>query len=147
MIHFHPQPRRNSQTWLRLLFLLGIAFFLVACNRTTVTPLSGAFDRSRVEEAAQEVVDLLNERDQVGLENLSNPTMKTAMTDALYEQVFGILEDLGPYRKTNGMILQSTKSGTGSIAIVSVQGTYEKGEVLFTISFDEDMELAGLYLK
>ena len=144
-----PRRREKMKKWKTIwLFALVIAAVLLlpACG---LGRLPEGFAREDVEAAARSVVELLNRKDQAALEDLSTPRMKEAMTDKLYQRVFEDLEALGGFKEVNGIIIQgTTEDKTGEpIAVATVQATYEERDVIFTISFDPDMKLAGLYMK
>ena len=137
--------KHKKNKWIFVLTVFAI-LTLTACG---LGRLPEGFQREEVETAARSVVELLNRRDKSALEDLCTPRMKEAMTEKLYGELFDDLEELGEYKEITGIILQGTSEDrTGEpIAVAVVQAYYEERDVIFTISFDGDMKLAGLYMK
>lgn len=131
--------------WIFVLTIIAVLTF-TACG---LGRLPEGFQRDEVETAARTVVELLNRRDKSALQDLCTPRMKEAMTDKLYADLFEDLEELGEYKEITGIILQgTTEDRTGEpIAVAVVQAYYEERDVIFTISFNAELKLAGLYMK
>lgn len=137
--------KHQKKIWV-LAFMIAAILTFTACG---LGRLPEGFQRDEVETAARSVVELLNRRDKAALRDLCTPRMKEVMTEKLYGKLFDGLEELGEYKEITGIILQGTTDDrTGEpIAVAVVQAYYEERDVIFTISFDAELKLAGLYMK
>lgn len=128
------------------LLLVVLLFVLSACGDSK---LPSEFDQKKVEESAANVVDMVNSQDTKGIQEISNEEMKQAMTDNVLSQVFDTVKGFGEYREISKIDLTGIKdkSTNKSIAVAVLKAKYTDKNVIYTISFDTDMKLAGLYLK
>lgn len=109
--------------------------------------LPEGFDEVEVQAAAENVINLLNQRDSEGLTALMTEEMKAVMTEDIQAQIFALLDSTGAFQEILDLKMAgSTQNGVTYVA-VAAKAKYEKGEITYTISFDQDMKLAGLYLK
>lgn len=138
--------RRKKKIGLISLLILVCIFTLSACSKNK---LSDEFDQGKVEEAAKSIVDMVNKGDAEGIQELSNEQMKQAMTEDVLSQVFDAVKQFGEYKEITKIDLTGVedKSSGQSIAVAVVKAKYAEKDVIYTISFDTDMKLVGLYLK
>ncbi len=138
--------RSGKKIWFLVLLLLVNVFALSACGKSK---LSDEFDQSEVEELAASVVDMVNKGDAEGIQELSNEQMKQAMAEDVLNQVFDAAKGFGEYKEILKTDLAGVKDKATdeSIAVAVVKVKYADKEAIYTISFDTDMKLAGLYLK
>lgn len=138
--------RRKKKMLLMSLLILVCIFALSACGKNK---LSDEFNQERVEEAVKNVVDMVNQGDIEGIQELSNEEMKEAMTEDVLNQVFDAVKEFGDYKEITKIDVAGVedKASGQPIAIAVVKVKYSEKDVIYTISFDIDMKLAGLYLK
>ena len=110
---------------------------------------SSARTRSEAcETEAEEIVELLNEKDYETLQEKSTDQMKTVMNEEYMEgakaQVGG---DWGEFQRfTSSISVEAVQQGK-HFAITELTALYENRSVTYQISFDENMELAGIYMR
>jgi hypothetical protein len=110
---------------------------------------SSIFNKEDVEKQAQTVIDLLNNKEYETLQKeYSDDTMKKYLTQETMEEV---KEDLksnwGEFISySKAYITELTQVGKRYV-VVQLNATYENVSVTYTITFDEKMKLAGLYMK
>ena len=109
---------------------------------------SGMFTQEAVEEKAKQVVECLGRDDLEGLKSDATEKMKQAidadMIDSVREQ---ISTDWGEFQTIGKIYTAEMKQRGERLAVAQVVATYENINVTYTLSFDEDMKLAGLYMK
>lgn len=108
----------------------------------------GNFDGQAVINKAEEAVELLNADDFEGLKAMSTDKLKESMSketlDAARQQLGG---DWGSFQSF-GSVYSSEIDQLGSwYAVVQLVAVYENRSITYTISFNEDMELSGFYMK
>ena len=131
----------------RFLSIVLLAVLSLAVLGGCAAKLPEGFEEAEVQAAAENVIDLLNQRDSEGLTALMTEEMKAVMTEDIQAQIFALLDSSGAFQEILDLKMAgSTQNGITYVA-VAAKAKYEKSEITYTISFDEDMKLAGLYLK
>lgn len=136
-----------QRKWLNLA-LLGlclISLSLAACSPSG--KLSDAFDVTAVEEAAVEIVELVNNNDGEAIRARGTEELKTALTDEALAPVFDAINAKGEFKEIARINLSGIKQNNTEYAVAVVIAKYADGTATFTISFDTDMRLAGLYYR
>lgn len=120
--------------------------FLTACS---TPPLSADFDEEQVKLVAQDVVSLLNAQDTDGLQAIFTEQMKAAITDEVFTQIYAALSEGGAFEEIESMtVIGSTDQSTGEeFATIITRAKYAAKTFTYTISFNKDMQVAGLYYK
>ncbi len=109
--------------------------------------LPEGFDETEVQAAAENVIELLNQRDTEGLRILMTDEMKAVLTEDIQAQLFALLDDSGAFEEIADLKMGGSTQNGITYAAVAAKAKYENREITYTISFDQDMKLAGLYLK
>lgn len=109
---------------------------------------SRIFDREEVLSEAEYVIALLDEEDY--------ETMEDGMTEQLAGLLAGgeldkakdmVSEEFGAFLKyTYEEAVEVTQQGQ-KFAVVQMSASYENVSVVYTLSFDEEMRLAGIYMR
>ena len=125
--------------------VLAVVWFL---PRGAEIGSSGLYAEAALEEQAKAVIQMLNAEDYGALAECSNRKMKTFVTkemlDGAKEQVG---TDWGEFQKFGKCYMQELKQQGKIYAVVQIYAAYENVGVTYTLSFDENMELAGFYMK
>ncbi len=133
----------------RALPLFTVVLMIAFATGCGAPKLSAKFDEEAVKQKAQDVIALLNAQDSAGIRELSVQVLKDALTDDTFAQIYAALGEGGAFVEvTNLTAYGSTDKSTGvEYAVVQAQAKYEKRSFTYTISFDTDMNLAGIYYK
>ena len=109
---------------------------------------SKVFDKAKVQEQAEVVIDYLDEDNYTALQQLSDDKMSGLFkTDGLEQAKTIIGESWGAQKSVgNVYMVELTRRGKKS-AIVQMHVEYEKVNVMYTIYFNERMELEGLWMQ
>lgn len=130
-----------------VLFLLGISGWWLMPKQVD---LSGneKYSQEKVAAEVENIVELLDQGDYTAIQMVSIDKLRNMMN----EQTIGavrdkICEDWGE-RQSIGKVYMAGVIQKGKLLIVTqVDVIYENISVVYTISFDEDMKLAGLYMR
>lgn len=109
--------------------------------------LPEGFDEAEVQAAAENVIDLLNKRDAEGLTALMTEEMKVVLTEDIQAQIFELIDLSGAFQEISDLKMGGSTQNGITYAAVAAKAKYQNREITYTISFDQDMKLAGLYLK
>jgi len=135
----------KTLTILLLSTILSV-LLLTACSAPA---LSADFNEEDVKQAAQDVVSLLNAQDSEGLRSLFTEQMNTAISDDVFVQIYAAIEGGGKFEAIDNVtVVGSSDKSTGEeFATAVVNAKYENQSFTYTITFNKQMQLAGLYYK
>jgi len=126
--------------------LAGLLFGCAGSQR-----LSDNFDEAEVKEAAKNIIEILNSGEVEGLvDEQWNAVMKGAVdAEMLEDQILPIVEELGEFEGFDKEAVTGSKDPDTEqeFAVAVIKAKYEKRKAQFTISFDEDMKVAGFFIK
>lgn len=109
---------------------------------------SGLYTEAAVEERAKAVVEMLNAGDYEALQECSDKKMSAYSTkEALDGAKKQVGTDWGEFQKFGKFYMQELKQQGKIYAVVQIYAAYENLGVTYTLSFDENMKLSGLYMK
>ncbi|HOZ37888.1 MAG TPA: DUF3887 domain-containing protein [Anaerolineaceae bacterium] len=131
----------------RFLSIVLLAVLSLAMLGGCAAKLPEGFEEAEVQAAAENVIDLLNKRDSEGLTALMTEEMKAVMTEDIQAQIFALLDSSGAFQEILDLKMAGSTQNDVTYVAVAAKAKYEKSEITYTISFDQDMKLAGLYLK
>lgn len=130
---------------LTMFILMGM---LAGCGKST--ELADVFDEKEVISKAENAVTVVNEDGFEEFHELWDDSLKSKILEKDYnEQVLAVVEKKGKFKgigKT--VVVGQTDEKTGkNYAIAVLVGEYSEGKIQYTISFDEDMNMIGFYIK
>lgn len=128
------------------LILVTSALLLTGCSSTK---LSDDFDEEKVKAAAQEAIDHLIAGEYEECVGLMSEEMQAALSaEVLATNMDTITGQRGAFQeyKSNSVVGQKDKEGT-EYAVAVIVAAFEKGNVTFTVSFDKEMKMIGLWMK
>jgi hypothetical protein len=88
-------------------------------------------------------------QDTEGLRAIFTEQMNTAITDEVFTQIYAAIGEGGAFEEIESMtVIGSTDQSTGEeFATVITRAKYAAKTFTYTISFNKDMQVAGLYYK
>ncbi len=109
---------------------------------------SGFFEQQALEEQVQFVIATLDDNDLDTLKSHATETMQQALTLQTIDTVKKNIGENWGERQTIGHIYLGEITQMGkTMAVAQVTVTYEQISVTYTLSFESDGKLAGLYMK
>lgn len=115
--------------------------------KTKTIEESQIFHQEDIVEKTNEIIDLVSENDYQGIVQLSNKEMLEALNESLFDEAIDNLGELGQFEKITSQQCYEVKSGIQTLVVSEIVALYQKRSVTYTISLDENMQLAGLYMK
>lgn len=106
------------------------------------------FDKAQIEEAMKDTVKLLDAGDYAALQDTAISQMKEVLNAETMENAKKHISDNWGERLQFGnayiaeVVQQNTHYAVGEITV-----TYDNVSVVYTITYDENMKLAGLYMR
>lgn len=127
-----------------LVFLSVLAWWMIPKPAALGDDLS----QEAVTASVEKVVVMLNQNDFDGLQELAVDELKSKLTQETMDEVRkGISEDWGEMQSIGKVYMQGVKQKGKVIVVTQVDAVYENVSVVYTISFDEDLRLGGLYMR
>lgn len=109
---------------------------------------SGLYTQEAVEAQSKEVIRLLNVNDYEGLKTCMDVRIQSILTQEVIEEAKKQAgEDWGEFQQFGKCYLAEQKYRGRTRAVAQINAAYEKIGVTYTLFFNEDMKLSGLYIK
>lgn len=106
------------------------------------------FEEQTVIDAAEKVVNLLDADDFEMLKAMSTDSMYKFMDEKTWNEARAqVGENWGAFQSFGSVYTAEIRESGGFYAVVQLVAVYENKAVTYTISFNEKMELSGLYIK
>ena len=131
----------------RFLSLVLLVVFSAALLAGCASKLPEGYDEDELKASAEVVINLLNHRDSVGLNEMMTEDMKAGLTEEVQAQIFAFLDESGTMKEISSMGVSGSEENGITFAVVIAKVAYENRDITYTIGFDPDMKLAGLYLQ
>lgn len=110
---------------------------------------SGVFSKAEVTSQAEKVVTLLDQGNYSAVRELcANEAMRKALTDELLQKARQSVPAVkGSYSKVTSVYTSGVSQMGKKMAVIQMTVLYGDGTATYTISFDSNMKLTGLYMK
>ncbi len=131
----------------RVLAFALLAVLSIAMLAGCAAKLPEGYDEATLKTNAGKVIDLLNQRDGDGLTAIMTEEMKVGLTKEVQAQIFALLDESGSMQEILDMRVGSSEENGVTFAFVVAKVKYANSDITYTIGFDKDYNLAGLYLK
>lgn len=110
--------------------------------------LGDDLSQEEIEASVENVISLLNEDDFDGLQDIATEELKDKLTLETIDSVRqDISEDWGGMQSIGRVYAQGIKQKGDLIIVTQTDAIYENVSVVYTISFDENLRLGGLYIR
>ena len=126
---------------------LALMILLTACASTK---LDSAFDQQKLTQQAKQVAELLVSGDYDTVVSSFREDLQSQLTAEQFETALDAqLKAAGALSeyKSATVIGQTDKTTEEAYAVVVLVGKYESATLTFTISFNKNYDLIGLYMK
>lgn len=109
---------------------------------------SGRFSEQAVIEKAKQVIAYLDEDDYEAMRAMAQDQVAELLTDEILKEGKQLLaEDFGVFVAWgNAYVAEITEQGQHA-AVIEIGASYEKISVMYTLFFDEEMQLTGIYMR
>lgn len=108
---------------------------------------SGLFQREVVEQHVKDVVEDISQDDFEALQNQMHPKLKEVLPQEDFNNAMKQLGDLGEFERITNQTYAETKQNGKDCVVGEIVVVYKEKSVTYTLSFDQDMKLTGLYMK
>lgn len=130
--------------------IAAIAIFLICqfTPRTHSLSTNGIFLRNKVEVALTQTIRLLDDENYAALQKMATAQMTQHLNKSTIDAAkMPISTNWGRQKAMGTIYIQEVIQMNEHYIISQVNVTYENASVTYTITFDDDMKIAGLYIK
>lgn len=129
-----------------LLLLAGGIYWYMP--KTIAIEKSKVFQKETIQEKAKDVIQMLDDGRYEEVKAWSDGAMQKVLTeDMIKEAREAIGPDWGDFQSFgNAYMVQYMRMGK-TMAVIEMNVSYENASVTYTISFNKDMTIAGLWMK
>lgn len=132
----------------RIILLILVIFIVGMFSACNSTKLADTFNKDTVKTTAKQVIEYMNSGDFDKVNAMVREDYQIILTsDVLSEAVEKTYGKAGSFVKYEVINIVGTKDKDTEYAIALVQAKYKKQNVTFTISFDSNLDVIGIYMK
>lgn len=139
--------RINFKKSLLVIVALLFTMSLTGCG---AAPLSDAFVEEDVIAKAKETIEIVNTKDYEVISTLLREDLRGDLSADDWETAIGaMLTDAGALTDYSTIVVvgQTDKTTNTDYAVAVAVCKYENSKITFTLSYDTDLNLIGLYMK
>lgn len=130
-----------------IIIIVAICMFNYFIPKNSSITQSKVFDENTLNEKAQVVINYINNDNYDKLMNISDELLQKSITHEELNEAINMLGDLGNFKSITRTYFVEVKDKGEIMAVGEVVALYENTSVTYTITFDKDMKLIGLYMK
>lgn len=109
---------------------------------------SKTFDQKQIEETLQETITLFEQRDYAGLQNMATDEMQEVLSAEIMDDARNaVSRDWGKRIAMGNVYMNEVTQMNEQYVICQVSVSYENIGVVYTITYDAEGRIAGLYMK
>ncbi len=141
---------RALKIWGIVLLVLAVLTAVVYWNLPKWSDISesSVFSEERVKAQAEEIIRLYSDNEFEAVTGYMNEEMKQVLNAATLQYTKSQMkEDFGELLAFGNMYASEAKQSGARYAMVQVSVSYSEMSVTYTITFDEEMKLAGFFVK
>lgn len=106
------------------------------------------FDKEQVEDAMRTTIELLDVQDYATIQENAIPQMQSVLNQETMENVRKqITEDWGQRESFGVLYTMELVQGNEHFAVGEVTVSYENATVTYRLTYDREMQLAGLFIR
>ena len=130
-----------------VIILLSVLMYQMT-PKTAEIGSSGLFEEQAVEEALKEIIEAFRTGDLEILHKWSSEDMQEVMTsEKLKEAKNQMSDEYGEWISFGEPDMFEMKKKGETYAMAQIAASYEKNSITYMIAFDQDMKIAGFYMK
>lgn len=125
----------------RVITIMMFGLMLVGCGPK---PASSNFNEEELKKASEEIINNFNKKECDEIISRGNEAMSAPGIEEQLEEVWNVVDDkLGEFKSITKVVIQDINGE----ALVTSFSEFENGKANFEISFNEEMQMTGFYIK
>ena len=133
-----------------IMFCLSCIIFAACSDKSSDAGKNSSVSSGQKEkyiEKAQNVITLFNEEKSDEIVELCDEAMKNALPKDKLSEIYTQIKSNGDFEKFLEGEMTKVEQGGKTFTVVVQQAEYEKNTLTYTISFDNEDKLAGIFYK
>ncbi|MEZ3508587.1 MAG: DUF3887 domain-containing protein [Lachnospiraceae bacterium] len=127
-----------------ILFMAALSWWMIP----KPAALGDSPSQEEITASVENVIELLNKNDFETLRSISTEKLQPVLTQETIDKVRqNIADDWGEMQSIGKVYLQGIKQKGRFMIVTQVDVIYEQVSTVYTISFDKDLRLEGLYMR
>ena len=127
-----------------ILFMAALSWWMIP----KPVALGDSPSQEEITASVENVIELLNKNDFETLRSISTEKLQPVLTQETIDKVRqNIADDWGEMQSIGKVYLQGIKQKGRFMIVTQVDVIYEQVSTVYTISFDKDLRLEGLYMR
>lgn len=138
------------KTWGIVLLVLAAVLAAVYRNLPRWSDISGstAFQKEQIEAQAEEIIRLYSGNDFAAVSARVNGDMRQILSEeTLRYTKSGMKEDFGELLALETVYVSEAEQNGRKYAVIQTSVSYQNMSVTYTITFDDEMKIAGFHVK
>lgn len=136
-----------KKTRIMVVLMLCVLLFAGCAN----TKLAEGYDKDTIIETAHSIIEEIHVQslDAVLNQYMREDYLKEYPMENMVQQVLELRTGIGKFGDftKDSVIGKESPDGEEEFAVILVTATYEKGEINYTLTFDQDMKLVSFYAQ
>lgn len=148
------KKKYKVEKWTGRMIILILAVLILAGGlywylpKMTAIEESKIFDKDAVEEKTEQVIQLLDDNDYSELKKWSSKAMQEVLNEAVMREAKNMIgPDWGKFQSFGNAYMTECRQMGKSSVVVQINASYENANVTYTITFDEEMIVEGIWMK
>lgn len=133
-----------------IMFCLSCIMFAACSGKSSDTGKNSSVSSGQKEkyiEKAQNVITLFNEEKSDEIVELCDEAMKNALSEDKLSEIYPQIKSNGDFEKFLEGEMTKVEQGGKAFTVVVQQVKYEKKTLTYTVNFDSEDKLAGIFYK
>ena len=133
-----------------IMFCLSCVLFAACSDKSSDAGKNSSVSSGQKEkyiEKAQNVITLFNEEKSDEIVELCDEAMKNALSEDKLSEIYTQIKSNGDFEKFLEGEMTKVEQGGKTFTVVVQQAKYGKNTLTYTISFDNEDKLAGIFYK
>ena len=134
-----------NKFYLPAFVLASAALLLTGCGSAKGLP--EGFTEDQVQEQAIRDIDLASSNNYEGWSDRFQEDLKASLTEDSYQQYLDLLGEKGEFQEYGKCAFVGQEQDGKNYAACVIIVEYEKGDLQYTVGYNEDMELVQFFAK
>lgn len=135
----------RSVKWLLLLLFFTVLW--IACGSNKNASNLSESQKEHYREMTQHTINLFHEKKSAEIRQSSTEELKKALTKEKYQEIYSQLETNGSFETFLDYEVSKVQENKQDFIVVAQRVKYSKNTLIYTISFDKDERLAGIFYR
>lgn len=130
-----------------LLLLVFSSVLWIACGSNKNASTLSEIQKEHYREMTQHTINLFHEKKSAEIRQSSTEELKKALTEEKCQEIYSQLETNGSFETFLDYEISKIQENKQDFIVVAQRVKYSKNTLVYTISFDKDEHLAGIFYR